>query len=259
MKSKVVAALGAYVVLVGSSLWVRADGGVEISPSLQEGYLMSLVYEEGTDTERDPKAVSFPVRKDQGQEESWLLWKASAGAPILALDPNRTGKVVTAEQIIGTWAFGGKSEGEGSRRPWKDAYEALSYLDDDLDGKLTGMELRGLGLWFDRNRNGICDAGEYSPVGLKGITIIYLGYQNEDARTGRKWSTRGFQYVNKDGVAFTGWTVSWRTKVAKEEKSILDMIKALPKPCPKGNAGDVGSCQDESSPQTLGSIETQYR
>jgi len=36
----------------------------------------------------------------------------------------------------------------------------MDALDDNHDGWLTGNELHGLALWYDRNGNGKCDPGK---------------------------------------------------------------------------------------------------
>jgi hypothetical protein len=41
----------------------------------------------------------------------------------------------------------------GSRTWWiffRDGYEALSVLDDNRDGQLTGAEMEGIAVWVDR-------------------------------------------------------------------------------------------------------------
>ena len=55
---------------------------------------------------------------------------------------------------------------------WSDGYRALDALDDTRDGELRGDELRGLAVWFDRNQNGVSDAGEVVPIEQTGIAAI---------------------------------------------------------------------------------------
>jgi hypothetical protein len=74
---------------------------------------------------------------------------------ILAWDPDGTGRVTSGRQLLGNvtwWAF------------WDSGYAALAALDDNRDGWLTGSELNGLSLWFDRNGNGVSDPGEVIPI-----------------------------------------------------------------------------------------------
>lgn len=224
----------------------------EIRPSI-----LTLIVEEGTDVEKDPRVVEFAFDPGLASKKQWIIWKGSAGAGVLVFDPERKGTVESGAQIIGTWAFGGKDDGE-KKVPWKDGYEALAHLDDDTDGKITGMELRGLGIWADRNRNGKCDVGEYKAIGLYGVTTLNLLPEQFDEKMGKRWSTRGFQYVKK-GVTFTGFSVNWSTQVSSNEGELRAVVGALPTPCIQGDSGDDSKCPVENQQQNLGSIETHYR
>jgi hypothetical protein len=55
---------------------------------------------------------------------------------------------------------------------FEDGYHALDALDDNRDGELSGNELKGLSLWFDRNSNGVSDPGEVVPIEKTGIAAI---------------------------------------------------------------------------------------
>jgi hypothetical protein len=79
---------------------------------------------------------------------------------ILVWDPDGTGRVTSGRQLFGSvtwWMF------------WNDAYQALAALDDDRNGWLTGRELTGLALWFDRNQNGVSEPGEVMPIARTAI------------------------------------------------------------------------------------------
>ena len=94
------------------------------------------------------------IKSDTG----FLVWTPKKGEPI------RSGR-----QLFGsaTW--------------WvmpKNGYEAMSLLDDDGDGWLTGQELESLSVWFDRNQNGFSDPGEVVPVqslGIVGLRTAFSG------------------------------------------------------------------------------------
>jgi hypothetical protein len=82
---------------------------------------------------------------------------------ILVWDPDGTGRVTSGRQLFGSvtwWMF------------WNDAYQALAALDDDHDGWLSGRELTGLALWFDRNQNGGSEPGEVLPLARTSIVGI---------------------------------------------------------------------------------------
>lgn len=52
-------------------------------------------------------------------------------------------------------------------------YQALDSLDDNRDGQLSGGELIGITTWFDKNSNGISEAGEM--IDLKTLGVISIG------------------------------------------------------------------------------------
>lgn len=82
-------------------------------------------------------------------DTAFLVWQPDGKSPI------RSGR-----QLFGsaTWWM-----------MFKDAYAALSALDNDGDGWLTGKELNGLAVWQDRNQNGKWDAGETTPLTTVGV------------------------------------------------------------------------------------------
>lgn len=74
---------------------------------------------------------------------------------ILVWDPSHSGVITSGRQLFGSvtwWMF------------FDNGYHALDALDDDRDGTLAGTELEGLAVWFDRNGNGISEAGEVVPI-----------------------------------------------------------------------------------------------
>lgn len=82
---------------------------------------------------------------------------------LLVWDPQRSGHITSGRQLFGTatwWML------------WTDAYRALDALDDNRDGTLTGRELDGLALWFDRNQNGVSDPGEVTPIESSPVVAI---------------------------------------------------------------------------------------
>ncbi len=92
--------------------------------------------------------VSFDL-DGTGRPQRWP-W-VQPGTAILVYDPQHTGKITSGRQLFGSATF------------WllpPDGYRAMDMLDDNRDGMLSGDELKGLALWFDRNSNGISDPGE---------------------------------------------------------------------------------------------------
>jgi hypothetical protein len=81
----------------------------------------------------------------------------------LAWDGNGDGRITSGRELFGSvtrWLF------------FPNGYRALNLLDDDRDGFLTGRELTGLSVWFDRDGDGQSDGGEVVSVGHLGITAI---------------------------------------------------------------------------------------
>lgn len=96
-----------------------------------------------------------------GREQSWSWVKPTTG--ILVWDPTGAGRITSGQQLFGSatwWMF------------FSDGYHALDALDDNRDGRLSGGELRGLAVWFDRNSDGVSDKGEVVTVESAGIDSI---------------------------------------------------------------------------------------
>lgn len=106
------------------------------------------------------KIVDFDLDGDGVVEKRpWV--KSSVG--FLVWDGNGDGKITSGRELFGSvtwWLF------------FKDGYRAMDLLDDNRDGFLTGPELDGISVWFDRNSNGCSDVGEVVPVGNLEITKI---------------------------------------------------------------------------------------
>jgi len=106
------------------------------------------------------RTVNFDL-DGTGRGLRWPWVKPTTG--ILVWDPGHTGRITSGRQLFGSvtwWIF------------WDNGYRALDALDDDRDGRLTGEELKGLGVWFDRNGNGVSDPGEVTPIEQVGITSL---------------------------------------------------------------------------------------
>ena len=122
-------------------------------------------------------APSRRVRFDldgTGREQK-LSWVGPETA-MLCWDPAGTGKISSGKQLFGSvtwWMF------------WRDGYAAMAALDDNRDGWLTGRELSGLALWFDRNQNGVSDPGEVVPIAqtpVSGLATTATGAESGSPR-----------------------------------------------------------------------------
>ena len=106
------------------------------------------------------RTVSFDIAGD-GIPRRWPWVRPTTG--ILVWDPANSGQITSGRQLFGSvtwWIF------------WNDGYRALSALDDNGDGWLSGPELDGIGVWYDRNSNGISEPGEVHPCGQAGVFRI---------------------------------------------------------------------------------------
>lgn len=104
--------------------------------------------------------VRFDLDGD-GDVELWPWVKPTTG--ILVWDPDGKGLISSGRQLFGSvswWLF------------FADGYHALDALDDNRDGKLSGAELVGISVWFDRNCNGKSDSGEVVPIEKSPIVSI---------------------------------------------------------------------------------------
>ena len=90
----------------------------------------------------------------------------------LVYDADGSGQITSGLQLFGNVTF---------YVFWRDGYAALTALDDNGDGRLTGAELQHLALWRDANSNGICDPGEVRPLADYGITALECAGQTDSA------------------------------------------------------------------------------
>ncbi|MCY2950828.1 MAG: hypothetical protein NTU53_02495 [Planctomycetota bacterium] len=138
----------------------------------------------------DPsRTVQFDL-DGTGRPQFWPWVKADTA--ILVWDPSESGRVESGRQLFGSvtwWMF------------WRDGYAALDALDDDRDGWLSGQELAGLAVWFDRNSDGICDPGEVMPIESLGIESIAVHSTSRDGRS--PCNRMGIRLI--DGRVLPGW------------------------------------------------------
>lgn len=106
------------------------------------------------------RSTSFDLNGTHTPQQ-WYWLKPDVG--ILVWDPENAGRITSGRQLFGSvswWLF------------FENGYQALDLLDDNRDGELTGPELKGLALWFDRNENGVSDSGEVVAIDQQGIASI---------------------------------------------------------------------------------------
>jgi hypothetical protein len=114
----------------------------------------------------------------------WITPKAAW----LVYDHDGSGRITSGLQMFGSvtfWIF------------WRDGYDALSSLDDNGDGRLSGDELKGISLWQDLNGNGVADPGEVRPITDYGVVAIECGCQ--PGADGMPFNPRGI--IFRDGTS----------------------------------------------------------
>ncbi len=89
----------------------------------------------------------------------------------LVYDAQGDGQITSATQMFGSATF---------MLFWENGYDALSTLDDNADGRLTGAELDRLALWHDANANGVSEPGEVRSLSEYGIKSLDCGYERAD-------------------------------------------------------------------------------
>ncbi|HSU53758.1 MAG TPA: tetratricopeptide repeat protein [Candidatus Dormibacteraeota bacterium] len=170
-----------------------ASLGRAISPiliPLEAGSFNELVNENA--------AVEFDL-DGSGLKRKWGWLTPKAGWLVYA--PGTTGTIDSALQMFGNvtfWVF------------WSDGYTALSSLDDNDDGVLSGPELHGLAIWNDRNGNGISEPGEVTTVEDLGIGSILC--RSEIDGRGMHWNPAGIVFTNGSSRATYDWLVPSNVK-----------------------------------------------
>jgi hypothetical protein len=202
----------------------------EICGSIDFRYIpspISFIWSEDLSIESRGVVSRFSINPD---EPGWYIWRGSKETPLLVFDPEKTGMIHDGSQLFGNYTFGGKDavgkknislrSGEYRSETWADGFEAMSMLDRNGDGVLSGTELDGLGIWFDYNQNGVSDPGEVISLAEAGVTELrYQGAYTDPL--GNIRLAAGFT-VEKDGVARRGELVDWHSrKFDSKEEALL--------------------------------------
>ena len=107
--------------------------------------------------------VVFDLDGD-GRKELWPWLKSNTG--ILVWDPENRKNITSGRQLFGnaTWWL-----------MFENGYDAMRALDDNGNNKLEATELRGIGVWFDKNSNGKSEPDEVFPIEqteIKAISVV---------------------------------------------------------------------------------------
>ena len=188
---------------------------------------ISLVWDEKS---RNSAVLLSQFSLEPGKIGAWHLWRASEAMPLVVYDPDHTGRIYSATQLFGTWTFGGKNSAalglRGVSSPWSNGYEALATLDIEGDRKLSGEETAPLALWFDRNQNGVSEAGEVVDLRQAGVTALYIVPDRTDPLTGDVHAKLGYERL-ENGKLTTGASVDWFSASYASEAEAMLSLKAF--------------------------------
>jgi hypothetical protein len=135
--------------------------------------------------------VSFDLDGD-GVDRLWPWVKPTTG--FLVWDPDGIGRISSGRQLFGSvswWLF------------FADGYHALDALDDNRDGCLTGPELIGISVWFDRNSNGRSDPGEVIPV--QDVQVAAIAVKSTGHDSGSPMNPAGILLANGRRLPTYDW------------------------------------------------------
>ncbi len=130
-----------------------------------------------------------------GRNAQWPWIKPTTG--LLVWDPQNKGEITSGRQLFGTatwWLL------------FPNGYAALDALDDNRDGSLSGSELKGIGVWFDKNANGRSDPGEVQQMTNFGVQAIRTKSTGTDH--GMLMNAQGLVLKNGTVVPTYDWVVS---------------------------------------------------
>jgi hypothetical protein len=135
--------------------------------------------------------VDFDLR-GYGAQEQWSWVKPELG--LLVWDPACSGQIRSARQLFGGYTF----------QIFRDnGYDALAALDDNLDGVLSGHELDGISVWFDRNGDGVATPDEVVPLPNLGVIAIAVTMDGHDGIY--PTNTRGITFRNGRTLRTWDW------------------------------------------------------
>lgn len=114
--------------------------------------------------------VDFDLRGYGPAERSTWIKTDTA---LLVWDPEKRGDITSGQQLFGGYTF---------QLFRANGYDALTALDDNGDGMLTGAELTGIRAWFDTNADGKSAPAEIRDLAELGIVGIAVSITGQDGR-----------------------------------------------------------------------------
>jgi hypothetical protein len=134
--------------------------------------------------------VNFDLRGYGRRDEQWTWVKPELG--LLVWDPLESGEIKSAHQLFGGYTF------QIFRQT---GYDAMAALDDNQDGVLSGAELEGMSVWFDRDRDGRSTSAEVTPLRELGVEALAVTATTQDGAHPK--NPRGL--TMKDGRTLPTW------------------------------------------------------
>jgi len=193
---------------------------------------ISLIFGDSVVLRRDAKVVQFDL--NPMYTGHYTIWRASAQAPLLVFDAERT-KKITAKNLFGHWTFGGRTDDPFShaerdyaeiREPWRNGFEALGALDKNGDEKISGAELEALALWFDNDQDAVLDEGEFKTLQDVGITEVYYAGAEIEPTTSDLELTVGYLREG-NGTKQAGASIDWFADTFDSERAAADALASL--------------------------------
>jgi tetratricopeptide (TPR) repeat protein len=120
-----------------------------------------------------------------GKQREWSWIGPDAGW--LVHDSDGNGTIASALQLFGSvtfWLF------------WDNGYQALSSLDDDGNGEISGTEMNGLAIWWDADRDGVSNPSEVESLEAHGIVALSCRYRPGDGVRFAAVSDEGVRLIN---------------------------------------------------------------
>jgi hypothetical protein len=136
------------------------------------------------------RTVDFDLRGYGPLGEQWTWVRPELG--LLVWDPLKCGEVKSARQLFGNYTF---------QIFRQNGYDAMAALDDNRDGVLSGAELEGMSVWFDRDADGRSTAAEVTPLPELGVQAIAVKATTQDGA--HPMNPRGL--LMKDGRVLPTW------------------------------------------------------
>ena len=190
------------------------------------------------------KNVFFDLDNNLFAESTGWVDKGDA---FLVWDRDNNGVIDSGNELFGnhTRLSSGKKAENG--------FAALAELDSNQDNIFDEKDEAWfkLQLWFDRNQNGISEAGELVKLSESGIKSINLSYNNTDhidesGNHHRQRSSVSWKDGRKSEIADVWFDVNTAKAYSREEITISDEIKSMPNVIAFGNLLDLHSAMEKN-------------